>query len=85
VLRQFPKTRPLADSALATVLGPVGDLGLAFVNQIPDLIALAVIVLVTRYALELMRLFFELIERGEITLGSFEAEWAMPTYKVVRL
>jgi small-conductance mechanosensitive channel len=85
VLRQFPKTRPLADSALATVLGPVGDLGLAFVNQIPDLIALAVIILITRYALELMRLFFELIERREINLGTFEPEWAMPTYKVVRL
>lgn len=85
VLRQFPKTRPLADSALATVLGPVGDLGLAFVNQIPDLIALAVIILITRYALELMRLFFELIERREINLGTFEPEWAMPTYKVIRL
>ena len=32
-----------------------------------------------------MRLFFEAVERGTVTLQNFDADWAAPTYKIVRL
>ena len=32
-----------------------------------------------------MRLFFENVAAGRVTLRDFDADWAMPTYKLVRL
>lgn len=56
----------------------------ALAEAIPDLIAIAVIVLVTRYIVKLIRMFFIGMERGAITFKGFHHEWAMPTYKIVR-
>ena len=33
----------------------------------------------------MIRLFFEAVGRGTVTLGGFDAEWAQPTYKIVRV
>jgi small-conductance mechanosensitive channel len=40
---------------------------------------------VVRTALRVVRLFFEAVEQGKVTLQHFEADWAMPTYKIARL
>jgi small-conductance mechanosensitive channel len=60
-------------------------MGRAVLTDIPDLIFLVMLALVVRYGLKLLRLFFEGIARGSITFEGFEAEWAWPTYKIVRV
>jgi len=85
VLAQFPWTRPAAARLLELVLEPLGFLARGFVGIIPNLVFLVILFVVTRYLLKLVHLFFTAVGRGEVQLSGFEAEWAEPTYKLVRL
>jgi small-conductance mechanosensitive channel len=85
VLGLFPWTRHIAANLLDHVLTPLGNMGMAIVNNIPNLIFLGLLVLITRYLLKLMRLFFEGVARERVTISGFDPDWARPTYKIVRL
>jgi small-conductance mechanosensitive channel len=85
LLAVLPWTRGLASEVDNWVLHPLAVLGTGFVNTLPDLVFLAVLYVVTRYVLRLTRLFFGAIGRGEVTLGSFDPDWAEPTYKLLRV
>ncbi|HYN04804.1 MAG TPA: mechanosensitive ion channel domain-containing protein [Vicinamibacteria bacterium] len=85
VLNSFPTTRPLAARLLSLVLEPVSRLVGGLVAHIPDLAFLLVLYLVTRWLLRLTRLFFDAVERGGVVLSGFDAEWAIPTYRIVRV
>ena len=84
-LALFPWTRGVATRLTSWVVNPLVTMGRAVLADIPDLIFLAILALVVRYGLKLLRLFFEGIARGSITFQGFEAEWAWPTYKIVRM
>lgn len=85
VLSFFPWTRPLSGRILEYVLAPLSLVGRNIVDYLPNLFFIAVIVLVTRWVLHLIRFLFRAIEAGTITLQGFEREWAEPTYKLVRV
>jgi small-conductance mechanosensitive channel len=85
VLGSFPLTRPLAARLLSLVLEPLSRLGSGLLAQLPDLAFLLVLYVVTRWLLGLVRLFFEAVAKGHVTLSSFEPEWAIPTYRIVRI
>ncbi len=53
--------------------------------QLPSLAFLLVLFFLTRWTLRLVKLFFESVERRQVELANFEAEWAMPTYRIVRV
>jgi small-conductance mechanosensitive channel len=57
----------------------------AFVAFLPNLFFLAVIALITVGLLRAIRFLFQEIGRGNITFESFPAEWADPTYNIVRV
>jgi small-conductance mechanosensitive channel len=84
-LAQFPWTRRFALGAAALVLDPLRQMGTALAARIPDLAFLIVLAFVVRYALKLLRLFLRAVEHGRVSLPSFDAEWAEPTYKLLRL
>jgi small-conductance mechanosensitive channel len=54
-------------------------------RYIPDLVFLVILALITRYVLKVVRLFFRRVSDGTITLSGFEADWAKPTDRIVRL
>jgi small-conductance mechanosensitive channel len=81
----FPWTRGLASTLLGWVLEPLRLVGLALVEFTPKLIFILVIVAVTRFVLKVIRLVFNGIGSGRLEIPSFPAEWADPTYKLVRL
>ncbi len=85
VLKLFPMTRVLGERLFSLVTDPLQSLGLAFLDQLPNLVFLVVLAFVVRYLLRLMRLYFEAIERGVLRFENFDAEWSVPTYKVLRL
>lgn len=85
VLEFFPWTRLLADNLLFYIVTPLKRVGIAVLQYVPNLIFVLVIVVVTRYVLKLVGLFFIGIERGSVQLRSFDSSWARPTYKMVRL
>ena len=85
VLSSFPVTRPLAARLLSLVLEPLSRLGSGFLVLLPDLAFLLVLYLVARWILGLVRLFFEAVAKGHVTLSNFESDWALPTYRIVRI
>jgi small-conductance mechanosensitive channel len=85
VLSSFPLTRPLAGRLLTLVTDPLARLGSGLLAQLPDLAFLLVLFLITRWALGLMRLFADAVGKGHVALPSFDPEWALPTYRIVRI
>lgn len=84
ILGFFPWTAPYADRLLGYVLDPLGRIGWGVLEYLPNIAFIAVIVVVTRYALVVVKAVFTAVERGTLTLGGFEPEWAEPTYKIAR-
>ncbi len=80
----FPWTRGLASTLFGWVLDPLGRALNGFVNYLPSVFSIAVIVVVVWYLLKFIHLFFAGIERGAIAFPGFYKEWAEPTYKIVR-
>ncbi len=85
VLGLYPWTRPLAARLLAIFLDPLQAMGMGFLESLPGMAFVAILVIVTRYVLRVTRLYFESIDRGAVTLARFDREWALPTYKIARL
>jgi small-conductance mechanosensitive channel len=63
---------------------PLQSIGDGILESIPDLSFLVVLFFVVRYVLRLVRMFFEGVARSRIKLQNFEADWAMPTFKILR-
>lgn len=84
ILGLYPWTRPLAKGIFALVLDPLSKIGNGLLQSIPDMAFLVVLVFVVRLLLRGLRTFFQRVESGWIRLENFEADWAMPTYRIVR-
>ncbi len=84
VLDLFPHTRTVARSLAGYILDPVATMGRSVVEKLPDLFFLAVLSVVVRIGLRLLRRFFDSVGDGRIRLANFDPEWATPTYKLVR-
>jgi small-conductance mechanosensitive channel len=85
VLARFPWTRGFSRDMAAFALGPLQVIGTGLVANIPSLVFLTVLFFVIRLALKLIRLFFDEVARGSVALANFDAEWAQPTYKIIRI
>ena len=83
VLSFFPWTEDLSTNLLAFVLEPAKKLSSEFVTLIPSVIAIVILVTITRYLGKFSDLVFYNISKGELKLSGFEAEWAEPTRKIV--
>jgi len=84
-LLQFPGTRSIAVDLLGWFVEPLAKMGRGLLASIPSLIFLLILVLVTRYILQTLRLLFSAIEQGAVKFKSFERDWSWPTYRIVRL
>jgi len=84
VLGLYPWTRPVAMMLFDIVLNPLETLWSGFVASVPDLVFLAILFVVVRYILRLVRLFFEGVHLGRIRLQNFDPDWAIPSFKILR-
>lgn len=85
ILGLFPWTSNVATYTLNLFLNPIRTIGLNFIRFLPSLAFLIVIFLVTRYLLKLIKLLFNGLNEDAIKLKNFDPEWAMPTFKIVRI
>jgi small-conductance mechanosensitive channel len=81
----FPWTRALGQNLLAIMLRPLVTLGTGAVRFLPDLVFLVVLAVITRWLLKLVKLYFRRVAAGSITMAGFDAEWATPTERILRL
>jgi small-conductance mechanosensitive channel len=80
----FPQTRGYVLGTVDSMSQILSEGWLAFVNYLPDLFSLILIIVVTYFGLRFLHFLFHEIERGTITLSGFFPEWAEPTYTIVR-
>jgi small-conductance mechanosensitive channel len=85
VLGLFPWTKTLSTRLLWLVLDPLQTMGLAIIEAVPNLIFLLILAIVIRYTLKLLKMYFIGIQHGTILLGGFDPDWAMPTFRMLRL
>jgi small-conductance mechanosensitive channel len=81
----FPWTRHVARRLGGWIVAPLEAMASGVVARIPDLIFLAILFLVIRFVLRVLRLFFDAVGRKDIVFAEFDPEWAEPTFKLVRL
>ncbi len=84
VLSRFPWTRGISETVIGFILDPLRTIAAAVLASLPDLFFLAVVGVITRYAIKLARLVFGEVEKGRIVLPGFYADWAIPTFKIAR-
>jgi small-conductance mechanosensitive channel len=84
-LSLFPWTSQFAEQLLNYLLRPLSAMARGVWAQIPNLVILAAIAVITYYALKLMRFVFREIEKGTISFKGFYPEWGQPTYKIARV
>jgi small-conductance mechanosensitive channel len=85
VLNLFPGSRGIANRLAGWVIGPVKTMAEAVLGVVPNLIFIAILYVIVRWLLRTLRMLFEGVGEGRIALGSFEREWAEPTYKLTRI
>ncbi len=84
VLSEFAVTKAAAVLLLETVAAPLVNLAKAAIGEVPDLITLLIIVLITRFLLKLLRLVFANIENGVLSFRGFDQKWVWPTHRIIR-
>jgi small-conductance mechanosensitive channel len=84
VLGFFPWTRGYAQILFGSVVAPLKVTGQTILDYLPNVFFIAVIAVVSFYAIKLTRIIFIEIGKQTITIASFHPEWADPTYKIIR-
>jgi small-conductance mechanosensitive channel len=84
VLFSFAGTRGIAVILLEYFTGPIFQVVWIIIEEIPDFIMLAIVIVITRYLLKIVRLVFENIELGTIEIKGFEPDWIWPTYRIAK-
>jgi len=85
ILGFFSSTREISHTVTRWLFSQLGSLARAAVDYLPNLLVLAVITLVTSYAIRLIRLFFGQIRKGDLKISGFYPDWAEPTEKLFRM
>lgn len=84
VLGFFPWTRSYSGLLLYYLLTPLRLIGASFVRSVPNILMIGVIFVVARFVIKFVHVLFTEIEKGNVTLPNFYADWAQPTYKILR-
>lgn len=81
----FPFTRGWADMLFAMILKPFRKMLFSFWDYLPNLFTIILIYLATKYLVRLVRYFFKEIESEKLKINGFHADWALPTFTIVRI
>lgn len=81
----FPATEAYTTTLLRWILSPAKLAVMGFVGFLPSLVTIIVIVIIFKYAIKVIRFFFDEIKKENIKIDGFYSDWAMPTFNIIRL
>jgi small-conductance mechanosensitive channel len=85
VFSLFPNTQDLASRLFGYILTPFKNIVIGAISYVPNLITIGVILIVTRYVLRGLKFFAVQIERERLVIPGFYADWANPTFNILRV
>lgn len=80
----FPFSRGWATTLFGFVWGPFKSMMLAFWSYLPKLFTIIVIYIVFKYLIKFVKYLFAEIESGKLNVSGFHADWALPTFSIIR-
>lgn len=80
----FPQTKELAYKIAYYIWNPVKSILVGILDYIPNLFTIIVICLAIKYIIRGIRYLATEIDAGRLKINGFYADWAMPTYHIVR-
>lgn len=80
----FAFSKDWAEKLLNYVFNPLNTVLISFLEFLPNLFFIIVLVFVFRYVIKLVKFIFGEVERGTLDIPGFHKDWAQPTYKIVR-
>jgi small-conductance mechanosensitive channel len=83
VLRRFPYTRPWGESLRELLLAQLAGLGAGFIRALPGLLTVAIIILISRWASKAVRLLFDAVQQGRLSLPGVHRDTALLMRRLV--
>ncbi|MEZ0130515.1 mechanosensitive ion channel domain-containing protein [Flavobacterium sp. LBUM151] len=81
----FPATEAYTTTLLRWILTPAKLAIMGFVDFLPSLVTIIVIIIIFRYSIKIIRFFFDEIKKENIKIDGFYSDWAIPTFNIIRL
>ena len=80
----YPATKDLATTIFGYVLAPLKSILFSAVHYIPNVITIIIILVIAKYILKGLKFFTRQIENGRMVIPGFYADWARPTFNLLR-
>lgn len=81
----FPETKSLTYRVFGYIWNPITDIVMAVLSFLPNLFQIVIIVFCFRYLVRGIRYLLNEIAAGNLKINGFYADWAEPTFYIVRL
>jgi small-conductance mechanosensitive channel len=81
----FPFTGQISDTLLGYITAPLKNIILSVWDYIPNLITIIILVVIFRYVLKFFKYIKTEVEGGNLEIPGFYADWAGPTYQILRV
>ncbi|MBS4000359.1 MAG: mechanosensitive ion channel [Desulfobulbaceae bacterium] len=80
----FPFSRDWANALVQLIWSPFKGVLIAVWEYLPNLFSILVIYFVMKYVIRFVRYIFHEIEAEKLKISGFHADWAIPTYSIVK-
>jgi small-conductance mechanosensitive channel len=80
----FPATEAYTTTLLRWILTPAKLAIMGFVDFLPSFVTIIVIFFIFKYAIRIIKFFFDEIKKENIKIDGFYSDWAMPTFNIIR-
>lgn len=81
----FPFTKDVSNLLIGYIVSPLKKIAGAVYHYIPNLVTIIVVVVIFRYVLKFFHFLKNEISGGRLTIPGFYADWANPTYQILRV
>jgi small-conductance mechanosensitive channel len=80
----FPITRAWANKLIQYILSPLKSIFIGIWNYLPNLFSILAIYFVMKYFIKFVKYIFTEIDSEKLKVSGFHADWAMPTFSIVK-